>query len=146
MACWVEILCMLVSAEIRSRHCVHCIAHIDKASHRGGKGRGETARMSLPSQLECIPQLCLWWLYRVHMLLCPSKNFRRRNKNTLFIVIVYSALFNNVFTALNLFLNKYIAEIQLPGNSISRLSIPQRFYTEFWYGLALVINITNCKE
>ena len=26
------------------------------------------------------------------------------------------------------------------------IPIPQRFYTEFWHGLALVINITKCKE
>jgi hypothetical protein len=51
--------------------------------------------------------------------------------NTLSRVIVYSALFNNVFKALNLFLNKYVAETQLPGNDLWLLSVPQRFYTEF---------------
>jgi hypothetical protein len=38
--------------------------------------------------------------------------FIYRNKNTLSFVMVYSALFNNVFKALSLFLNKYVAEIQ----------------------------------
>jgi hypothetical protein len=37
------------------------------------------------------------------------------NKNTLFLVMIYSALFNNAFKALN---NKYVAEIQLPGYGI----------------------------
>jgi hypothetical protein len=41
---------------------------------------------------------------------------------------------------------KYVAEIKLPGNGIWLLSIPQRFCTEFWHGLALVINIMYCKE
>jgi hypothetical protein len=34
-------------------------------------------------------------------------------------------LFNSVFRASNLFLSKYVAEIQLPGNGIRLLSIPQ---------------------
>ncbi len=39
-----------------------------------------------------------------------SKIFRHGNKNnTLFLVMVYSALFNTVFKVLNLFLNKYVA-------------------------------------
>jgi hypothetical protein len=33
--------------------------------------------------------------------------------------------------ALNLFLNEYVAEIQLSGNGIWLLSIPKKFYTEF---------------
>jgi hypothetical protein len=48
--------------------------------------------------------------------LCPlSKSedcleiFRHGNKNTLSLVMVYSARFNNVFKALNLFLDKYVA-------------------------------------
>jgi len=53
-------------------------------------------------------------------------------------------LFNKVFKAFNLFWNKYVALIHLPGNGIRLLSIPQRLYTEFWHGLALVINITKC--
>jgi hypothetical protein len=36
-----------------------------------------------------------------------------------------------VFKALNLFLNKYVAKIQLPGYDIWLLSIPQKLYTEF---------------
>ncbi len=42
-------------------------------------------------------------------------------------------------------INKYVAEIQLHGNGIWLLSVLQRFYTEFWHGLALVINITPWK-
>jgi hypothetical protein len=72
-------------------------------NHRGGKGRGETVRMSLPSQLERTPQLSTRGLLRVHLLLCPSKIFRHGNKNTLFLVMVYSALFSYVFKAFYLF-------------------------------------------
>jgi hypothetical protein len=57
---------------------------------------------------------------------------------------IFSA-FNNIFKTLNLFLNKYLAEIQLPGNGIL-LFVPQTFYTEFWNGLPLVITITTSKE
>jgi len=39
--------------------------------------------------------------------------------------MVYSVLFNTVIEALNLILEKYVAEIQLPGNIIQLLSIPQ---------------------
>jgi hypothetical protein len=66
-------------------------------------------------------------------LLPPSKIFRHLNQNILSQVIVYSALFYNVFKALNLFLNKYVAEIQLPGNGIWLLSIPQEVLT--WLGI-----------
>ncbi len=38
-------------------------------------------------------------------------------KNTLSLGMVYSAPFNNIFKALNLILNKYVAEIHLPGFS-----------------------------
>jgi hypothetical protein len=48
--------------------------------------------------------------------------FSYRNKNTLSFVMVNSALFNNVFKALNLFLNSYIAEIMLHGHGIWLLS------------------------
>ncbi len=65
-------------------------------------------------------------------MLPPSKIFRHGNKN-ITLVIVYSALFYNVFKALNLFLNKYVAEIQLPGNDIWLLSIPQEVLT--WLGI-----------
>jgi hypothetical protein len=51
--------------------------------------------------------------------------------------MVYSELFYNVFKALNLFFNKYVAEIQLPGNGIWLLTI---------HGLALVINVKKIKE
>ncbi len=40
------------------------------------------------------------------LLLCPSKIFRHANKNTRSLVMVYLALFNNIFQALNFFLNK----------------------------------------
>jgi hypothetical protein len=61
------------------------------------------------------------------LLLYPSKVFRHGNNSTLSLVRVYSELFNNVFEALNLFFNNYVpvAEIQLPGNAIWLLSIPQ---------------------
>ncbi len=39
--------------------------------------------------------------------------------------MVHSAIFNNVFKALNLFLNKYVAEIQLAGIGIRLFSMPQ---------------------
>ncbi len=58
--------------------------------------------VGLPSQLESTLQLGWWGLHRVHLLVCPSKIFRRGNKKTLFLVMVYSALFNNVCKALNL--------------------------------------------
>jgi hypothetical protein len=119
---------------------------MESYNHRGDKGRGETEGVSLPFQLERTPQLGSWWLHWVHLLLCPSKIFWYGNKNTLSLVLVFSVIFNNVFKALNLFLNKYVAEIQLPGNGIWLLSIPQRFYTEIWHGLALAINITTFKE
>ncbi len=55
--------------------------------------------------------------------------------------MIYLALLNNVVKAVNLFLNKYVAEIQLTGNSIWLPFKPQRlFYTEFWHGLALEKN------
>jgi hypothetical protein len=44
--------------------------------------------------------------------------FRDGNKNCLLLVMVYSALFNNVFKALSLFLNKNIALIKRHGNGI----------------------------
>jgi hypothetical protein len=74
--------------------------------------------MSLPSQLERTPQHDSQWLQIVHLLPCLSKIFRHGNKYTLFLVKVYSALFNNAFKDLNLFLIKYVAKIQLFGNGI----------------------------
>jgi hypothetical protein len=53
----------------------------------------------------------------------PKQDFMQGNKKSLSLVTVYSAL--------NLFLNEYVAEIQLSGNGIWLLSIPQRFYTGF---------------
>jgi hypothetical protein len=55
---------------------------------------------------------------------------------TLSLVTVYLALFNNIIKGLNIYLNKYLAEIQLPGNGIRLLSTLNRFYTEFmgWIG------------
>jgi hypothetical protein len=52
------------------------------------------------------------------LLLCLSKIFRHGNKNYFSLVMVYSVLFNNVYTA-------YVEEIQLPSNGIWLLSIPQ---------------------
>jgi hypothetical protein len=66
--------------------------HRSNDNHRVGKGRGETARMSLPSQLERTSQLSWWRLHGVCQLLCPSKIFRHGNKKTLFLGRVYSAL------------------------------------------------------
>ncbi len=71
--------------------------------HRVGKGRGEIARISLPSQLERTTQLGWWGLHRVHLLLCPVKNFRHGNKknsfpcNGVFIsdIIMYVKLWTN---------------------------------------------------
>jgi hypothetical protein len=57
------------------------------------------------------PQLGSWWLHGAHLFLCPRKIFRHGNKNPLLFVMVYSALFYNVFKALNLFLNKYLCSI-----------------------------------
>jgi hypothetical protein len=79
------------------------------SSHRGGKGRGETARMSLTSQLEHTPQLSSRGLLRIHLLLCPSKIFRHGNKNTLFLVMVYSALFDYVPIQSFILILKYIS-------------------------------------
>ncbi len=68
-------------------------------------------------------------------------------KNALFLVMVYSVLFNNVlFKSFILFLNKYVAQIRMPGDGNLLLSIPQRLYTEFWHDLALVINISKCNK
>ncbi len=52
------------------------------------------------------------------LLLCPSKM-----ETKIFFPLL--ELFNSVFKALNLFLSKYVAEIQLPGNDIRLLSIAQ---------------------
>jgi hypothetical protein len=52
--------------------------------------------------------------------------FIYRNKNTLSFVMVYSALFNNVFKALSLFFNKYLAEIQLSCNGICMAALHTR--------------------
>ncbi len=79
--------------------------------------------MSLRSQLECTPELSTNCC--VH-----AKSFRHGNINTL--VMVYSALFNNVFKALNFFKNT-VALIQLPGNGMWLLSVPQRFYSEIYW-------------
>jgi hypothetical protein len=51
-------------------------------------------------------------------------------------------LFNSVFKALNLFLSKYVAEIQLSDNGIRLLSIPPSSVMA-WH---VVISITSRKE
>jgi hypothetical protein len=64
------------------------------------------------------------------LLLCPDKMFRQENKNVISLVMVYSALLNCVFEALNLLLilfYYYVAEIQLPGNGLRLFSITQSF-------------------
>ncbi len=70
------------------------------------------------------------------LLLCPSKMETK-------ILFPFYELFNSVFKALNLFLSKYVAEIQLPGNGIRHSAA--LYTTEFWIGLALVICITSRK-
>jgi hypothetical protein len=59
------------------------------------------------------------------VLLCPSKIVRHGNKKKCSLVVVFSAIKNSVFKDFYLFLNKYVAEIQLPGNGIQQLSILQ---------------------
>jgi hypothetical protein len=61
---------------------------------------------------------------------CVQARFRHWNKNTFSLVMVYSAQFNNVFKALNLFLYKYVAEIQLHSNGIWLLSIPHGIFAQ----------------
>jgi hypothetical protein len=53
-----------------------------------------------------------------------KQDFWTRKLKYSFLVMVYSALFNNVFEALNL-IKKSAAETQLPGNVIRLLSIPK---------------------
>ncbi len=40
--------------------------------------------------------------------------------------MLYSALLNNVFKALDLFLNKYVAEIELPAAALHTTEVQQR--------------------
>ncbi len=69
----------------------------------------------LPKRGRESPVLALWagahtdiWLegedLGTSMLLCPGKKFRQGKQKCSFIVMEYSALFNNVFEAVNLFL------------------------------------------
>ncbi len=64
-------------------------------------------------------------IFSPQLLLCTSQIFRHGINITLSLDMVYLELLNNAFKALNLILNKYVAEIQLPGNAIRLLSIPQ---------------------
>jgi hypothetical protein len=60
------------------------------------------------------------------LLLCLARCLGKETKKL--FPVAYSALFNNVFDALNLFsmiFYTYVAEIQLPGNNIWLLSITQ---------------------
>ncbi len=71
------------------------------------------------------------------LLLCPGKVFRHANKNSLSLFMGYLVIFNNMFKALNLFLNKYVIEIQLPTNGINiaaprTTEVPHRVLT--WLG------------
>jgi hypothetical protein len=52
------------------------------------------------------------------LLAFPSKTFRHGNKNTLSLFYVIFSAFNK---DTNLILNKYVADIQLPGNVIRLL-------------------------
>ncbi len=64
-------------------------------------------------------------LLRVHYCCCVQARFL--DKETIkysFLVMVYSALFNNVFEAWNV-IKKSAAETQLPGNVIRLLLIPK---------------------
>ncbi len=75
---------------------------------RGWKGRGETARMSLASQLERIPQLGSWLHHKARLLLCPIKIFT----HGIIIVILFSLVWYiqyYLILFLNLFLYKYVA-------------------------------------
>jgi hypothetical protein len=69
--------------------------------------------------------------------------FKTRKQINYFLVKVYSALFNNVTEALNLVLENYLAEIQLPGNITQLLSIPQSSSHDFQHGLPLEISFTS---
>jgi hypothetical protein len=61
-------------------------------------------------------------------------------RNTLSLGMVYSASFNNVLKALNLFLNKYVAEIHLPGFS-QELTISLKFLGIILRGLRLEVSL-----
>jgi hypothetical protein len=78
------------------------------------------------------------------LLLCPSKIFRQGNKITLSLVMVYSALFSNVFKALKLVLYKYVSRNPAAWQWYLAAVYTAKFFTEFWhgYGLAAVISIT----
>jgi hypothetical protein len=65
-----------------------------------------------------IPQLCSRRLQRVHHCCCVLADFKAAEPKNSFRLMAYSALCNNVFKALNLFLNRNVAEIQLPSNGI----------------------------
>jgi hypothetical protein len=67
------------------------------------------------------------------LLLCPSKIFKQGYKTN--FPLVYSALFNIVMEAVNLVLEKYLAEIQLHWQYHSASLHTTEFYTEYWHGL-----------
>jgi hypothetical protein len=56
-----------------------------RAKRRVGE-RGNSENVSALSARAYTKTWLVWWLHRVHMLLCPSKNFRHGNKNTHFLV------------------------------------------------------------
>jgi hypothetical protein len=64
---------------------------------------------------------------------CLSKIFRHGNKNTLSLVMLYSALFNNVIQALNLFLNKYVAAWQWHSATLHTTEVLHRVLP--WLGI-----------
>jgi hypothetical protein len=50
---------------------------------------------------------------------------------TLFPLLWYIQRYSKMYQKPYLILNKYAAEIQLPGNGVYLVSVPQMFYTEF---------------
>ncbi len=95
-------------------------------NNRGEKGRGErnSKSVSALSAVENTITFLVMVTKGTPLVLYPSKLLDKETK-ILFLVMVYSQPFNNAFEALNLFKNKYVAEIQLHVNVGRLLSIPQ---------------------
>jgi hypothetical protein len=78
-------------------------------NHREEKGRGEKGGVSLPFQLKRTPSTPQPWLVMVTLsppLFLSKQDFKPwKQKYSFSLGMVYSALFNNVFKAFNLFLN-----------------------------------------
>jgi hypothetical protein len=99
--------------------------------HRGGKGRGESARVSLPYQLESIHNFSS----DGYLGYTTVARFLEKKVKYSFLVIQHSALFNNVFEALNLFF--------LFSRNPAACNCTPHLKTEFWHGLQLEIYITS---